>query len=92
MQWVPHPSRTLRRVGVGAGGVQYDSISTTPSSPGTSQRQRTGVSALHKPIIRALHQSALLPGYGECSAAFPRALVKRAKSRSFASVKMTKLW
>src|SRR6266851_7433556 len=39
--------------------VQCDSISTTPPSPGTSQRQRTGVSALHKPILRALHQSTL---------------------------------
>jgi hypothetical protein len=36
--------------------VQCDSISTTPSSPGLSQRQRTGVSALHRPILRALHQ------------------------------------
>jgi hypothetical protein len=31
--------------------VQWDSISTTPSSPGTSQRQRTGVSALHNPVF-----------------------------------------
>src|ERR1700704_1675915 len=39
--------------------VQCDSISTTPSSPSTSQRQRTGVSALHKPVLRTLHQSTL---------------------------------
>src|SRR5260370_20105097 len=42
--------------------VQCDSISTTPSSPGLSQRQRTGVSALHKPILRALHQSTVVHG------------------------------
>ena len=42
--------------------VQCDSISTTPSSPGLSQRQRTGVSALHKPILRALHQSTIVHG------------------------------
>src|SRR5713101_3485681 len=29
--------------------AQCDSISTTPSSPSMSQRQRTGVSALHNP-------------------------------------------
>ena len=39
-----------------------DSISTTPSSPGLSQRQRTGVSALHKPVLRALHQSTIVHG------------------------------
>src|SRR5260370_12243702 len=39
--------------------VQCDSISTTPPSPATSQRPRTGVSALHKPILPALHQSTL---------------------------------
>src|SRR6266849_2892837 len=37
--------------------VQCDSISTPPSSPGLSQTQRTGLSALHKPILRTLHQS-----------------------------------
>ena len=31
-------------------------------SPGVSQRQRTGVSALHEPVLRTLHQSTLYPG------------------------------
>src|SRR5258708_6422338 len=66
--------------------VQCDSISTTPSSPGLSQMQRTGVSALHKPKLWTLHRTTV---YWVTVNLNARAIALAANCRSLTSFGMT---